>query len=224
MEDLILLVEDDLQFGETVKDYFISNGLSVLWAKDGATAVLLFKDEHPKLVLLDVMLPDKNGFQVADEIKKINSAVPLIFMTGTALSENDYNNGFQKLYAENYLEKPIKLYAILAQVMSLLYPPSVKTYNGNNIYINIDNQQLTINDNIFNLRENNIKIFSVLLDNVNCSVKRSDILFKIWNDNRPRLNNALDNSISRIKKILKDFPDIKLKTIYGRGYLLSILQ
>lgn len=224
MEDLILLVEDDLQFGETVKDYFISNGLSVLWAKDGATAVLLFKDEHPRLVLLDVMLPDKNGFQVAVEIKKINSAVPLIFMTGTALSENDYNNGFKKLYAVNYLEKPIKLYAILAQVMSLLYPPTAKTYNGKNVYINIDNQQLTINDNIFNLRENDIKIFSVLLDNVNCSVKRSDILFKIWNDNRPRLNNALDNSISRIKKILKDFPDIKLKTIYGRGYLLFISQ
>ena len=224
MKDLILLVEDDIIFGETVKDYFESNRLYVIWAKNGTEAVQLFKDEHPELVMLDVVLPDKDGFQVAAEIMKINSIIPFIFMTGTALSDNDFSNAYQSLHAKNYLEKPIKLSAALAQVKSLLYPSGVKIFNINNLHIKINNQQLTINEQNFQLREKDIQILSFLLEKKNQTVDRQDILLKVWNSDGFHLENTLDSCISRLKKILKNFPDIKLKTIYGRGYLLLISQ
>lgn len=219
---MILLVEDDIQFGETVKDYFGNNGLSVMWAKDGESAVRFFQFANPSLVLLDVQLPDMNGFEVAAEIQKINSTIPIIFMTGTALLEEDFYYAYQTLYAKNYLEKPFKLHVALAQVKSILYPPSAKIYNMHNVFIKIDDQQLTINNKKVLLRDKDLKVFSMLLDKVNFLVDYKDILFNVWNNDSSHLKNSLDSSIHRINKILKDFPSIKLNTYYAKGYKLSI--
>lgn len=224
MDDLILLVEDDIPFGETVKDYFESNGLSVIWARNGESAILFFQDAHPRLVMLDVMLPDKNGFEVAAEIRKINSTIPLIFMTGTALADKDFSKAYQTLYANNYLEKPIRLQVALAQVKSLLYPPAVKTYTNHNLQVKIDNQHLIVNNQEFLLRDKDIQVFSVLLDYANSVVSRKDILMNVWNSDDLHLKNTLDACISRIKKKLKDLPNLKIKTIYGVGYKLVIKE
>lgn len=222
MNNLILLVEDDIQFGETVKDYFTVNGLSVMWAKDGESAIHFFEKAKPRLVLLDVQLPDINGFEVATEIQKINSFVPLIFMTGTALADEDFKKAYQNLYAKNYLVKPVKLPVALALIKSILNPPSSLIYTFQNIKIKIEGQVVTINNSEFPLRDKEIQLLFVLLDNVNQTVDRDHLLFKVWNQDELHLDNTLNSCISRIKKILLDFPSIKLKTIYGRGYKLSI--
>ena len=222
MSDLILLIEDDIEFGETVKDYFEDNGLSVIWAKNGETAMHFFQNATPRLVLLDVQLPDIDGFKVASEIQKINNTVPLIFMTGTALADEDFSNAYLNLYAKNYLEKPVKLPVALAQVKSILYPPSAKIYSVHNVKIKIEGQHVTINNKGFTLRDKEIQVLSVLLDNVNHTTKRKEIFFKVWNNDELHLDSTLYTCISQIKKELKSFPTIKLKTIYGGGYKLSI--
>ena len=91
VEDRILLVEDEEGYGGTLKDFFEDNGLSVIWAKDGETAIRSYKELNPGLILLDIVLPDKDGFEVATAIRKLNSVVPIIFMTGTALNKNNYD-------------------------------------------------------------------------------------------------------------------------------------
>lgn len=222
MSDLILLIEDDIEFGETVKDYFEDNGLSVIWAKNGETAIHFFQNATPRLVLLDVQLPDTDGFRVASEILKINNTIPLIFMTGTALSDENFADAYQNLFARNYLEKPIRLPVALAQVKSILYPPSAKTYSMHNVKIKIEGQQVIINNQEFTLRDKEIQVFLVLLDNINHTVDRNNILRKVWKDDELYLDTALNTCISRIKKELKNFSFIKLRTIYGRGYKLSI--
>jgi len=222
MKDLILVVEDDIQFGEAVKDYFEDHGLSVMWAKNGETAIHFFQNTNPRLILLDVQLPDISGFDVANEILKINNTVPLIFMTGTALAVEDFSNAYLNLYAKNYLEKPVKLPVALAQVQSILYPPSVKIYSRHNINIRIEGQNIAINKQEFTLRDKEIQVLLVLLDNLNHTVDRKDFLLKIWNDDELHLDSTLNTCISRIKKILKNFPTLKLKTYYGKGYKLSI--
>lgn len=222
MNDLILLIEDDIEFGETVRDYFTSNGLSVIWAKDGETGVHFFKNTNTRLVLLDVQLPDIDGFRVANEILKINNNIPLIFMTGTALAEEDFTNAYQNLYAKNYLEKPIKLPVALALIKSILYPPSTKIYSIKNIQIKIEGQQVTIDNQEFTLRDKEIQVLLVLLDNLNHTVDRNNILREVWKDDELYLYTTLNTCISRIKKELKTFPFIKLRTIYGRGYKLLI--
>lgn len=223
MENLILLVEDDEQYGMVLKDFLEDNGLSIIWAKEGEIAIELFKELNPRLILLDVVLPGKDGFEVAAEIRKSNGIVPIIFMTGTALDRENYDKAYKLLGAINYIEKPVNPHNALAQIQSLLYPVSTtKKYNINNYHIIIDGQLLIIDNNEFQFRDDEIRIISFLLDNVNLTVNRNHIMHKIWNENEIQINNKLDTAISRIKKILKDFPAVKIRTIYAVGYKLSV--
>jgi len=224
MEYLILLVEDDIQLSKTLKDFFEANSLSVIWATDGETAIRLFKESNPHLILLDVILPGKDGFEVATEIRKINGVVPIIFMTGSAHDKENYNKAYKLLRASNYIEKPVNPQNALAQILSLLQPNSIQKYNIGNFHIVIEGQQLTINNKNFQLRDKEVQVFSLLLENVNSTVTRNDILHKVWYDDRFQMNNALDTSISHIKKILKGFPAIKMSTIYGSGYQMKIKE
>lgn len=223
MEDPVLLVEDDAELGRTLKDFFEANGLSIIWSRDGNGAVKQFKEHSPSLVVLDVVLPDKDGFEVAFEIRKLNSVVPILFMTGTALDERNKILAYRELKAVNYLEKPILPYVALAQIQGLLYPFNQHTFAIKDFDITIQGQQLIINDNVFEVREKEAHVFSFLLENVNRQVSRRDIIAKYWTDDRySEVNNTLDKVISRIRKILKRFPSIEIKTIYAVGYLLSI--
>lgn len=224
MENLILLVEDDIQLGQTLKDFFEDNGLSVIWTIDGEDAVKRFSESHPRLALLDVVLPGKDGFEVAVEIRKINGVVPIIFMTGSAHDKENYHQAYKLLRATNYIEKPVNPQNALAQILSLLQPINIQKHNIGNFHIVIDGQQLTINNKNFQLRDKEVQIFALLLENVNSTVTRNDILHKVWYDDKFQMNNALDTSISHIKKILKGFPAIKISTIYGSGYQMKIKE
>jgi len=223
MKDVILLVEDDIQLGQTLKDFFEYNGISVLWAKDGNRAIEMFNETPPALILLDVVVPHKDGLEIATEIRESNTIVPIIFMTGTALDTLDHIKGY-RLNAVNYLEKPIVPQIVLAQIRSLLQPISAKRYKLQNLTINVDNQLLTIDNKELLLRDKDIQIFSLLIENLNTVVTRDEILNKIWYNDYQKRNNMLDKAISRIKKILKNFPSIKIKTIYGSGYKLEVKE
>ena len=178
MNEIILLVEDDIEFGQTLKDYFEDNGLSIIWAQNGTQGISLFKKEKPNLILLDVQLPDINGFEVATQIQKINNNIPLIFITGTALREEDFTNAYLNLYAKNYLEKPIRLPVALAQVKSILYPPSTKVYTIRDVQITIVGQHVTINNQEFNFKEKEVQVFTVLLDNIERTIDRKIFYLK----------------------------------------------
>ena len=223
MEDLILLVEDDQEYGKTLKDFFVSNSLSVIWSKDGEDAIKQFKESRPRLVVLDVALPYKDGFEVALEIRKLNSVVPLLFMIGTVLDTKNKIRAYRELRAINYLEKPVLPAVALAQIQSLLYPAGQQKFTGKDLNITIQGQQLIINSKEFQIREKEAQVFSLLLMNANLQVPRQHIIAKYWQNGKlAEANNALDSAISRIRKILKDFSGIKIKTTYGGGYRLII--
>ncbi|WP_294067102.1 response regulator transcription factor [Proteiniphilum sp. UBA1028] len=222
MNDLILLVEDDMSLGKILKDFFQNNGLSVIWSVDGENALVRFKELRPRLVLLDVVLPGIDGFGVAAEIRKINGVVPIIFMTGTAFDIENYHKAYRLLRATNYIEKPVNPHNALAQIMSMLEPAGIRKFTISNLHIVIDGQQLTINHKNFQLRDKETQVLSLLLENINFTVSRNDILNKVWKDDKFQMNNALDRSVSHIKKILKEFPSISITTIYGSGYQMKI--
>lgn len=223
MEEMALLVEDDKVFGEALKVFLEDNGLPVIWAEDGETAIRLYKELNPHLILLDIILPGKNGFEVATAIRKLNSVVPIIFMTGTAMDRENYDKAYLQLGASNYIEKPVNPHNALAQIRSLLYPiRTIKKYNINNYRITIGGQQLIINNREFQLRDKEAQILSLLLDNPNLTVTRRDILHKVWKDDKSTMNSALHTAISHIRKELKKFPDIKIKTFHAMGYQLII--
>lgn len=224
MNDLILLVEDDIRLGQILKDFFQDNSLSVIWSVDGEDAVKRFIEVNPRLVLLDVVLPGIDGFEVATQIRKINGVVPIIFMTGTALDIENFHKAYQLLRATNYIEKPVNPQNTLAQIKSLLYPENIIQHRVGELAIRIDGQQLIIDENVFWLREKETQVFSMLLEQLGSTVARSDILNKVWHDDSFQMNNALDKSIKQIRKVLKSIPAIKINTIYGLGYQLIVDQ
>lgn len=223
MQNKILIVEDDTILANTLKDYFEDNGLKVYHADNGNTALNLYNKKQPHLVLLDIVLPGKDGFEVISEIRKINLDIPVILMTGSELDANSQIKGYQ-LGTLNYMTKPILPQALLALIKNLLtLSPEVKFYKLNKYCIRIQSQSLKINNNKIQMREKDAILLAFLLDRVNQIVPRKLILQQIWLDDNPEKNNMLDGTILRLRGFLRPYEDIQIKTIYGSGYLLEVL-
>ena len=221
MKNRILLVEDDFVLGETLKDFFEANGLSVAWAQDGDTGLKLFDSFKPQLVLMDVILPEKDGFEVVSEIRKINTTIPVIFMTGTQIDTPYQVKGYE-LGAVNYLKKPVIPQVVLAQINNLISRSTAISFKLDQLEITIDNQLIMINNTQVILRDKESKLFLLLLKNQHKVISRNDILQSVWSDSSYNLNNVLDSTISRLKKCLTAFPSIEIVSVYGNGYKLTV--
>lgn len=223
MEYKILIVEDDRILASTLKDYFEDNGLTVYYTDNGDTALTLYNQKQPNLVLLDIILPGKDGFEIISEIREISIDVPVILMTGTEFDPDSQIRGYQ-LGAINYMAKPILPQALLALIQSLLaLPRNLKFYNLGKYHIRIQSQSLEINNNKTQIREKDAILLIFLLDRVNQVVSRKVILQQIWLDDNPEKNNILDGAILRLRRLFKVYKDIQIKTIYGNGYILEVL-
>ena len=221
MKNRILLVEDDFVLGETLKDFFEANGLSVAWAQDGDTGLKLFDSFKPQLVLMDVILPEKDGFEVVSEIRKINTTIPVIFMTGTQIDTPYQVKGYE-LGAVNYLKKPVIPQVVLAQINNLISRSSAISLKLDQLEITIDNQLIMINNTQVILRDKESKLLLLLLKNQHKVISRNDILQSVWSDSSYNLNNVLDTTISRLKKCLTAFPSLEIVSVYGTGYKLTV--
>lgn len=221
MKKDILLVEDDLMLGQVLTDYLHSNNLSICWAKDGITGLKYYNELHPKLLILDVMLPDITGLELLEELKKANVRVPVIFMTGTEFSVESQVKAYN-LGAINYIKKPVIPEVLLAQINQLIQTNELKNYQYEQTFISIDKQLLTINDKITKLREKEAQLLSLLLNNKNRLVSRKEILNHLWFDDHPKRNSQLDSLIFRLKKELVELPNISIDVVYGLGYTIII--
>lgn len=221
MKKDIVLVEDDLMLGQVLTDYLNCNNLSVSWAKNGFTGLKYYNELQPKLLILDVMLPDITGLELLEELRKANSSVPVIFITGTEFSVESQVKAY-KLGAINYLKKPVIPEVLLAQINQLIQADKLKNYQFGETNIRIDKQLLTFNDTVIKLREKEAQLLIFLLDNKNRSVSRNEILKHLWCENHPKRNSQLDSLISRLKKELAEIPSIKIDAIYGVGYTVIV--
>ncbi|MDR1116132.1 MAG: response regulator transcription factor [Tannerella sp.] len=217
----ILIVEDDAVLALVLKDFFEGNNYKVTCVISGEEAVREYKRTHFSVVLLDVMLPGINGFEVMKEIRAVNNSIPVIMMTGTECEEGSQVKGYD-LGAVNYVQKPVSPHVLLAQIKGLLNPPEMEKYNPGNYNITICNQEVRINDTTYIFHDRDARVLSVLLRKQNETVSRHDLLCSVWKGDFSRLNNHLDTSISRIRKVLKDYPGIKIKRVYGKGYGIMV--
>ena len=215
----ILIVDDDIPFALPLKDYFEEEGFKVTHVISGEEAVEVYARERPSIVLLDVKLPGIDGFETLKKIREIDNSIFVIMMTGTEYDTDSQVKGYS-LWAVNYIQKPVIPQVLLAQINNLLNPPETKRYIIGRYNITIQNNELSINDEIYTLGEKDIQVMSILLQKQNAIIPRKELLLSIWKDDDPRLNNRLDSSISNIKKVLNKYPDIKIKNIYSEGYCL----
>lgn len=221
MRNKILLIEDDSGLAVPLKEYFEDNGLKVHHTATGGNALSLYHREIPDLILLDIILPEKNGFEVITEIRNIDPDIPIILMTGTVFNPESEIKGYQS-GALNYIRKPILPPAVLALIQQILkVPKSLKQFSFENCRIRIHDQMVEINSEKYNIREKDALLLALLLNRANQIIPRVSILRQIWHDDQVKNNNLLDGAILRLRSIFRAYPSIRIKTIYGNGYMIE---
>ena len=225
----ILLVEDDNNFGSILRDYLTLHSYETTLAKNGIEGLEKFRKHNYDLCILDVMMPFKDGFSLASDIRSINDEVPLIFLTAKSLKE-DVIKGF-KIGADDYLIKPFDSEILLFKIKSIFKRKiSLKKATDNKVdYIfssfryNSKFRELQFkNDKPITLSPKEGKLLTLLLDNMNDLTTREEALVKIWNDDNYFTSRSMDVYVTKIRKYLSKDPKIKIENIHGKGFKFSI--
>lgn len=220
MRNKILLIEDDLGLAIPLKDYFEDHGLTVFHTISGEEGLSCYADQKPDLIILDIILPNKNGFDVIAEIRDKDLITPIILMTGTEFDPDSQIKGYS-LGAINFMQKPIMPQALLALMKHVLsLPNKMQQFQIGNTMIHIHSQHIELNGERFHVREKDARLFEFLLTRKNQTIPRTLLLKQIWLDDHPDKNNLLDGSILRIRRVLKKYPQLRITTVYGTGYSL----
>lgn len=222
----ILLAEDDLNLGVLLVDYLETEGFVVKLCKDGEMALKAYQNNQFDLCLFDVMLPRMDGFSLAKEIRIKDKKIPIIFITAKSLKD-DKLKGYD-LGADDYITKPFDEEELLWKIKAITRrsPPDNKTSHSEIIDIgkysfDFDNQSLTIANKTRRITEKESEILKFLSANKNKVVKREDLLKNIWGENDYFLGRSLDVFITKIRKYLKEDPNLTIENIFGVGFILN---
>jgi len=222
MSKNILIVDDDQTLLNVLNDFFTSNNFGVTLAQDGVSALSCYNKSIPDLLLMDLDMPQMNGFEVVEKIREEDYITPIILMTGSWLEERFKIKGYE-LGAVQFLEKPVELSVLLAQINSLLNPPVVeRKVCGCGREFSLRGQTLTVGDFKIRFREREAQILGALFDLPGDVVSRKKILMLIWGDDDYRNNKSLDNLIYQLKKKLEALPELSIRSNYSRGYVLEL--
>ena len=223
----ILLVEDDPNFGTVLKDYLALNDYNVTHAKDGIEGLIMFKNNDYDLCILDVMMPRKDGFSLAQDIRATNKEIPIIFLTAKTMKE-DVLKGYQ-VGADDYLNKPFDSEVLLLKIKAILQrKESDKGAESEQFEFNIG--KFAFNSKLrhlsFNGAENQklspkeSKLLRMLALHKNDLMPRELALTKIWRDDNYFTSRSMDVYIAKLRKYLKDDENVEILNIHGEGFRL----
>lgn len=225
----ILLVEDDPNFGIVLRDYLNLNGFQVTLAKNGMEGFDKYKKGDYDLCILDVMMPYKDGYTLAKEIREDNTSVPIIFLTAKSMKE-DVLQGY-KVGADDFLNKPFDSEVLLAKIKTLLKRKSSQTtvsqkqtdFQIGDFHLNAKLRFLTYKkeDPIkLSPKENNL--LKLLALHLNDLMPRELALTQIWRDDNYFTSRSMDVYIAKLRKYLKQDPKVEILNIHGEGFRLVV--
>jgi len=220
----ILLVEDDQTLNFIIRDNLEQNGYVVTSAEDGVAALKFFKAEKFSLCLLDVMLPKKDGFTLAKEIREIDDHTPIIFLTAKTMTE-DRIAGLT-LGADDYMTKPFSMEELLLKIKVFLKRTISSStdsvdqnyYKVGNFNFYFDSLILDLNGDRKTLTYKEAELLRYFCDHANKVLSRSDILKHVWGSDDYYLGRSLDVFISRLRKYLSGDESIKILNLHGIGF------
>ena len=230
MNNRVLVVEDDKNLGKVLTDYLTSKNYLVQLAEDGEIGFDFFTNNDYDIIILDVMMPKKDGFSLAKDIRKMNKDIPIIFLTAKSHKENiikAFNLG-----ADDYLTKPFSIEELLLRMDAVLKRTvkiDIIELDDNFIigsYTFHHNQNLLISSSgtKYKLTTKENELLKLFCENINNKVDRSLALMKIWGDDSYYNARSMDVYIAKLRKYLKEDKKIDLKTIHGFGFKLLILD
>lgn len=225
MENKILVVDDDLNISELLKLYLENDGYTVFTAHDGQEAVNVFLNKTPDLVLLDIMLPKMDGWQVCREIRK-TSSTPIIMLTAKG-ETFDKVLGLE-LGADDYVVKPFDAKEVMARVKAVLRrtkgegevaAKEKKTVIYDNLEINITNYELKVNGEPVDTPPKELELIYHLASNPNRVYTRDQLLEEVWGFDYYGDSRTVDVHVKRLREKLENVSDKwSLKTVWGVGY------
>ena len=224
----ILLVEDDDALRFIVKDNLEQRNYQVSVAENGEVALNLFQEQKFDLILLDIMLPKIDGFQVAQKIRKTDEQTPIIFLTARSMTEDKITG--LTIGGDDYIPKPFSMEELLLKIKIFLkrsQSQPVFRENSNQITIGRylfqpDDLTLSLNGEIRTLTMKEAELIRFFAENANKVLSRNEILEKVWGSNDYFLGRSLDVFISRLRKYFSEDPGIRITNLHGIGFRFSV--
>ncbi|HOK26486.1 MAG TPA: response regulator transcription factor [Bacteroidales bacterium] len=223
----IFLVEDDLSFGSVLKSYLELNDYVVEWVDDGKYAMDAFRRGSYDICILDVMLPNVDGFTIAGEIRKINTTIPIVFLTAKKLKE-DVLKGYG-VGGDDYITKPFDTDILLAKIKAIIArrdtgDKSRDLYEIGKFTFNSKLRILKIGDQEMKLSPKEAQLLELLANNPNSLIPREMALKKIWGSDDYFTARSMDVYVTKLRKYLSADPDLVIKNIHGAGFQLIIKE
>lgn len=220
----IFLVEDDENFGSVLKSYLEMNDFNVNWIKDGALATDEFKKKDYNICILDIMLPNVDGFSIAKRIKEINAEIPIIFLTAKTLKE-DILEGF-KIGADDYITKPFDSEVLLYKIKAIIKRNKLSKDETNIFRIgkyefDSELRTLSYNDDLVKLSPKESKLLKLLCLHKNKVLDREKALTQIWGEDDYFTARSMDVYITKLRKYLKNDATLEIENIHGSGFILK---
>ncbi|MCX6287114.1 MAG: response regulator transcription factor [Bacteroidetes bacterium] len=223
----VLLAEDDRNLGNILKNYLDAKGYNTTLCVNGQEAVEVFGKKEIDFVILDIMMPVKDGFAAAKEIRGMSKKVPVLFLTAKALQE-DKLKGFEA-GADDYITKPFSMEELLMRMHAILRRTDEggKSMNENvfiigNYNFDFNRQVLSIQDKDLKLTSKEAGLLRLLCMNMNEVLDRSVALTQIWNDDSYFNARSMDVYIVKLRKYLKEDPSVELINVHGVGFKLVV--
>lgn len=224
MRARILYVEDDPNLSFVTKDNLLEHGYTVVHSKDGEEASRAFKAGDFDLCLLDIMLPKLDGFELAQNIRKVNQQIPIIFLTAKSMQQDKITG--LKLGADDYLVKPFSMEELILKIEVFLkrtkstskISTEKRIFKVGNYQLNFDELLLIGSGVKLNMTLKEAELLRYLCLNTNEVLKREDILNAVWGDDDYFTGRSLDVFITRLRKLLKDCKDFKIVNIRSVGF------
>lgn len=226
MKAKLLYVEDDASLSFVTRDNLELQEYEVVHCADGKEALEQFKAQSFDLCILDVMLPEIDGFQVAEEIRKYDKQIPIIFLTAKSLKDDKIHG--LKIGGDDYITKPFSIEELILKIEIFLRRSQIAPNNSGDIFMigeyqfDHPNLQLSLGDEERTLTQKEADLLKMFVENKNNVLKRSEILIKLWGEDDYFLGRSLDVFISRLRKYLKQDETLKIENIHGVGFRLKV--
>jgi len=221
----ILLVEDDENLGSLLREYLNAKGFSADLKVNGEEGYKAFMKSSYDICILDIMMPVKDGFTLAKEIRTVNSEIPILFLTAKSMKE-DVFEGF-KLGADDYITKPFSMEELLLRIEAVLRRTTrYKTKEEKQVFelgkyiFDSNKQTLTIGDNCTKLTTKESELLKLLCNNANQVLERNFALQTIWRDDSYFNARSMDVYITKLRKLLKEESSIEIINVHGKGFKL----
>lgn len=223
MATKVFYVEDELFLAKIVKESLESRGFVVIMESDGGKAIDLFRQSKPDICVLDIMLPNKDGFQLADEIRAINTTIPIIFLTAKTQTE-DVVRGFT-IGGNDYVRKPFSMEELIVRIQHLLRDKSAEPQKMNGESVSIGKYRFSTHRQVLcsdteerKLSYRESELLKLLYQNREKIIDRKEILNLLWGNDSFFNSRNLDVYITKLRGYLREDPSLEILTIKGIGY------